>query len=46
MEIINITCLRQKSQRHRPKWVGKLPESWAEKRQLRHCPPVETAEGG
>lgn len=44
MEIINITCLRQKSQRHRPKWVGKLPESWAEKWQLKHCPWVETAE--
>lgn len=29
MEIINITCLRQKSQRHRPKWVGKLPERLA-----------------
>lgn len=45
MEIINITCLRQKSQRHRPKWVGKLPESWAEKWQLKYCPWVETAEG-
>lgn len=45
MEIINITCLRQKSQRHRPKWVGKLPDSWAEKWQLKYCPWVETAEG-
>lgn len=45
MEIINITCLRQQSQRHRPKWVGKLPESWAEKWQLKYCPWVETAEG-
>ena len=45
MEIINITCLRQKSQRHRPKWVGKLPERLAEKWQLKYCPWVETAEG-
>lgn len=45
MEIVHITCLRQKSQRRRPKWVGKLPEGLGEKWQLKHCPWVETAEG-